>query len=80
MRQVCNLALDVEDCIESVIQLDKSSWWRRLLPSCVPAAAPVAALDDAATDMKMLKARVQDIGERSRRYGHIGDCSLKAPS
>ncbi|WVZ51228.1 hypothetical protein U9M48_002390 [Paspalum notatum var. saurae] len=77
-RQVRNLALDVEDCIELVV-LDKSSWWRRLLPSCVPAAAPVTALDDAATDMKMLRARVQDIGERSRRYGHIGDCSLKAP-
>ncbi|CAL4895594.1 unnamed protein product [Urochloa decumbens] len=74
VRQVRNMALDVEDCIESTVQLDdKSSWWRRLLPSCMPPAAPVAALDDAVADIQLLKARVEAMGQRNSRYSHIDD-------
>uniref|UniRef100_K3ZNR6 NB-ARC domain-containing protein n=1 Tax=Setaria italica TaxID=4555 RepID=K3ZNR6_SETIT len=78
VRQVRNMALDVEDCIESAVHLDKkSSWWRRLLPSCMPPAAQAAALDDAVHDIELLKARVEAMGERNRRYSHIGDSSSK---
>ncbi|WVZ98179.1 hypothetical protein U9M48_043648 [Paspalum notatum var. saurae] len=70
VRQVRNTALDVEDCIESVVHLDNSSnWWRRLLPSCVPASAPAASLDSAVADLELLKARVEAMGQRNMRYG-----------
>lgn len=76
--QVRNLALDVEDCIESVVHLaNKSSWWRHLLPSWLPPAAPVAALEDAIADMELLKARVDAMGQRNMRYRHIGDSSSR---
>ncbi|CAN6372929.1 unnamed protein product [Urochloa humidicola] len=78
VRQVRNMALDVEDCIESTVQLDdNSSWWRRLLPSCMPPAAPAVALDDAVADIQLLKARVEAMGQRNRRYSHIGDSSSR---
>jgi hypothetical protein len=79
VRQVRNMALDMEDCIESVVILDgKSNWWRRMLPSCVPAAASVADLDAAVADIEQLKARVEAMGQRNSRYSSIvGDCSSK---
>ncbi|CAL4991688.1 unnamed protein product [Urochloa decumbens] len=73
VRQVRNMALDVEDCIESAVHFnDESNWWRRMLPSCVPAAVPVAHLDAVITDMELLKARVAAMGDRNMRYNRIG--------
>ncbi|CAO2142328.1 unnamed protein product [Urochloa humidicola] len=74
VRQVRNMALDVEDCIESTVQLDdKSSWWRRLLPSCMPPAAPAVALDDAVADIQLLKALRADVSascDQRNSFGH----------
>lgn len=70
VRQVRDVALDVEDCIDCVVHLDKgSNWWRRLLPSCLPAAA----LDDAAAGIELVKARVEALGQRNRRYRYMDD-------
>lgn len=82
VRQVRNMALDVEDCIESVVHLDddKTHWWRRLLPSCVPAAAPAAHLDSAVADLELLKARVEAMGQRNLRYSRIGDPAGSKPT
>jgi hypothetical protein len=70
------MTLDVEECIETVVHLDDDNttqWWRRLLPSCLPAAAMAAHLDSAVTDMELLKARVEAMGHRNLRYSRIGD-------
>ncbi|CAL4983136.1 unnamed protein product [Urochloa decumbens] len=75
VRQVRNMALDVEDCIESGVHLeDKSRWWRRMLPSssCVPSAG-ADDLDATVADMELLKARVEAMGHRNLRYSRIGD-------
>ncbi|CAO2141470.1 unnamed protein product [Urochloa humidicola] len=72
VRQVRNTALDVEDCIESVVHMDnRSNYWRRLLPSCMSASAPAASLDAAVADLELLKARVEAMGQRNVRYGLI---------
>ncbi|RLM50342.1 hypothetical protein C2845_PMPSC049109 [Panicum miliaceum] len=80
VRQVRNMALDVEDCIESVVLMDIKSHWmwrtlRRLLPFCFLAAAPAEALDDAVTAIELLKSRVEAMGQRNERYRHIGGSS-----
>ncbi|KAJ1275693.1 hypothetical protein BS78_05G155500 [Paspalum vaginatum] len=69
VRQVRDLALDVEDCIEFVIALgDRSNWWRRMIPPCLPAAARISELDEAVADIELLKARVEAMGQRNLRY------------
>lgn len=84
VRQVRNMALDVEDCIESVVLMDmKSDWWRRLLGrlgscrACMLGAAPPTALDDAVTAIELLKSRVEAMGQRNERYMHIGGSGSK---
>uniref|UniRef100_K3ZP12 NB-ARC domain-containing protein n=1 Tax=Setaria italica TaxID=4555 RepID=K3ZP12_SETIT len=78
VRQVRDMALDVEDCIDSILYLDnKSSWWRRMLPSWVPAAAPAVALDNAVAGIELLKARVEAMGQRNLRYNHTGNPGSK---
>ncbi|CAL4995261.1 unnamed protein product [Urochloa decumbens] len=78
VRQVRNLALDVEDCIESVVVVDviksHGHWWRRLLSfsSCLRAVA-APQLDDAVNAIELLKSRVEAVGKRNERYRHIGD-------
>ncbi|CAN6362733.1 unnamed protein product [Urochloa humidicola] len=77
VRQVRDLAYDVEDCIEFVIHLDgRKSWWRRLRPSwlcsCCVAAAPLP-LDEAVAEIEQLKARVEDVSSRNSRYSLISD-------
>uniref|UniRef100_A0ACD5XU96 Uncharacterized protein n=1 Tax=Avena sativa TaxID=4498 RepID=A0ACD5XU96_AVESA len=71
VRQLRDLAFDVEDCVEFVVHLDKNSaWWWRVVPSCV---APPWHLDEAAAEIKQLKARVEDVSHRNMRYNLIGD-------
>lgn len=74
VRQLRDLAFDVEDWVEFVAHLDKdkslcSCWWR-LVPSwAVPRhLAPQRHLDEAAAEMKLLKARVNDVSQRNTRY------------
>nr|CAB3490287.1 unnamed protein product [Digitaria exilis] len=81
VRQVGNMALDVEDCIEIIVNLDKKPhWWRRMmLPWCMPTAAAWKDLDAAVANIEQLKARVEAMGQRNLRYNHnrIGDSSHK---
>ncbi|CAN6243713.1 unnamed protein product [Urochloa humidicola] len=71
VRQLRDLAFDVEDCVEFVVHLDKNSaWWWRAVPSCV---VPPRALDEAAAQIRQLKARVEDVSQRNTRYSLISD-------
>ncbi|RLN09610.1 hypothetical protein C2845_PM11G07830 [Panicum miliaceum] len=55
VRQLRDLAFDVENWVEFVVHIDtpKSGAWD---------------LDEAAADMKLLKARVEDLSHRNTRY------------
>ncbi|KAL6868110.1 hypothetical protein ACP4OV_014955 [Aristida adscensionis] len=76
VRQVRDLAYDVEDCIEFVVHLDnKPNWWRRLLPPCV--SVVTLPLDEAVTELEKLKARVEDVSRRNSRYSLISDSGSK---
>uniref|UniRef100_A0A0D9XU25 NB-ARC domain-containing protein n=1 Tax=Leersia perrieri TaxID=77586 RepID=A0A0D9XU25_9ORYZ len=78
VRQVRDLAYDVEDCIEFVLHLDKRarspltswlpSWWTRMLPSLI---APTLPLDEADAEIKRLRARVEDVSHRNTRYSLV---------
>jgi hypothetical protein len=73
VRQLRDLAFDVEDCIEFVVHLDdKSAWWWRVVPSCI---APTLPLDLAVANIKTLKERVIDISQRNMRYNITRDSS-----
>ncbi|CAN6372128.1 unnamed protein product [Urochloa humidicola] len=78
VSQVRNMALDVEDCIESVVLVDtKSHWCSHFVPSCILPDGPAAALDDAVTAAELLKSRVEAMGQRNGRYWHIRDSGSK---
>ncbi|KQJ91713.1 putative disease resistance RPP13-like protein 2 isoform X2 [Brachypodium distachyon] len=78
VKQLRDLAYDVEDCIEFVIHVDeKLIWWRCLLPSCMVASPP---LDQAVSDVNQLKARVEDVSKRNMRYNLISDSSSSKPA
>ncbi|EMS58012.1 Disease resistance protein RPM1 [Triticum urartu] len=75
VRQLRDLAFDVEDCVEFVIHLDKASRWdwvRRLTSSLICMARPPLPLDEAVEEIKRLKARVEDVSQRNTRYNLIG--------
>ncbi|KAK1646450.1 hypothetical protein QYE76_064255 [Lolium multiflorum] len=76
VRQIRELAYDVEDCIEFVLHLDKKSqWWRRMLPPFI--AAATQPLDEAIAEIRQLKARVEDVSSRNARYSLISDSGSK---
>uniref|UniRef100_A0ACD5ZK31 Uncharacterized protein n=1 Tax=Avena sativa TaxID=4498 RepID=A0ACD5ZK31_AVESA len=71
VRHVRKVAYDVQDCIDLVIHLDdKSTWRRRLLPSCWREPLP---LDVAVAEIEQLKARVEDVSKCYKRYNLIND-------
>ncbi|XP_066378650.1 disease resistance protein Pik-2-like [Miscanthus floridulus] len=77
VRQLRNLAFDVEDCVEYVVHLDlddgkSSRWgWLRRLWYTVNCRAPPLPLDVAVADIKQLKARVEDVSQRNIRYNNL---------
>jgi hypothetical protein len=77
VRQLRNLAVDVEDCVEFIVHLDKkSTWgWLRRLWHTVYCNAPPLPLDMAISEIELLKARVQDVSHRNTRYNLIMDSS-----
>lgn len=80
VRQIRDLAFDVEDCVELDISLDiKSDWswiWR-VVPSCM---VPPRPLDQAVAEIHLLKARVQDVSQRNTRYNLIGSDGVSGVS
>lgn len=76
VRQLRDLAFDVEDWVEFVAHLEKDESWCscacgwRLVPSwAVPRCLePPRDLDVATAEMKLLKARVHDVSQRNTRY------------
>ncbi|CAL4950963.1 unnamed protein product [Urochloa decumbens] len=73
VRQIRDLAYDVEDCIEFVVHLDKKNrWWLRLLhpARCIIRCLPEIPLDVAVADIEQLKAMVEDVSRRNERYSH----------
>ncbi|XP_037463289.1 disease resistance protein Pik-2-like [Triticum dicoccoides] len=80
VRQVRELAYDVEDCIEFVVHLDtKTGWWWRMVPSwCIGLPPSQLSLDEAVSEIGQLKARVEDVSTRNSRYNLISDSGSKA--
>uniref|UniRef100_A0ACD5WFR3 Uncharacterized protein n=1 Tax=Avena sativa TaxID=4498 RepID=A0ACD5WFR3_AVESA len=73
VRQIRDLAFDVEDCVEFVVHLDKPSRWdwvRRLASSFLVCMSPLL-LDMAVAEIKQLRTRVEDISQRNTRYNLI---------
>jgi hypothetical protein len=76
VRQLRDLAFDVEDCVEFVVHLhldrgkslSAACLWRAVVPSCM---APPRPLDEAAAEIELLKARVEDVSQRNTRYNLI---------
>ncbi|XP_047056007.1 disease resistance protein Pik-2-like [Lolium rigidum] len=76
VRQIRDLAFDVEDCVEFVVHLDKKTslgWLWRFGLMVVSCDAPPLPLDKAVNDIKDIKARVEDVCQRNVRYNLIVD-------
>ncbi|CAO2143336.1 unnamed protein product [Urochloa humidicola] len=80
VRQIRDLAYDVEDCIEFVVHLDKRSrlWLRVLQPMrwFMPCLQPLQ-LDEAVAELEWLRARVEELSARNERYNLINDSGSK---
>jgi hypothetical protein len=71
VRQIRELASDLEDGIELAVHLDmESTWWLRMIPSCI---APTLPLDEAEAEIKELRDRVEELSGRNKRYNIIPD-------
>jgi hypothetical protein len=75
MRQMRELAYDLEDSINCIKFVDSSrDWWWRLFPPFLTGPLP---LDLAVQEIMALKARVEDVSARNSRYQLIGDFGSK---
>ncbi|KAM3300440.1 hypothetical protein ACQJBY_041449 [Aegilops geniculata] len=81
VKQLRDLAFDVEDCVEFVVHLDNNdsslTWLWRVVPSCM-APPQTRDLDKVVAELKALKARVEDVSQRNTRYNLISDASSQA--
>nr|CAB3503354.1 unnamed protein product [Digitaria exilis] len=81
VRQVRELSYDAEDSIESILLLDtKRSFWtfcRRLLASFNCDSGALSPLEQAVDEIKLLKARVEEVSSRNMRYNLIDDSGSK---
>ncbi|CAM0909060.1 unnamed protein product [Alopecurus aequalis] len=72
VKHIRQLAYDIEDSVENVVQLDsiyKPVFWGRLLPFfCITPSLP---LDEAVQEIEHLKGRVEDVNNCYRRYNLI---------
>ncbi|XP_047053091.1 disease resistance protein Pik-2-like [Lolium rigidum] len=75
VRQMRELAYDLEDLIAFVVHMERTSSWSRVLQLCM--ALPPGPLDMAADEIEQLKARVEDVSRRNSRYSLIGDSGSK---
>jgi hypothetical protein len=74
VRQLRNVAFDVEDCVEFVVHLEIKSLCcgclRRACQKVCYCLSPLP-LDVAIAEIKQLKARVEDVSQRNTRYNLI---------
>ncbi|CAO2147215.1 unnamed protein product [Urochloa humidicola] len=85
VRQLRDLAFDVEDCVEFVVHLDNNdsswTWVWRLVPPCLGLAPPrTRELDEAVAELKRLKAIVEEVSRRNTRYNLISDSDNSSPT
>uniref|UniRef100_A0ACD5UIG7 Uncharacterized protein n=1 Tax=Avena sativa TaxID=4498 RepID=A0ACD5UIG7_AVESA len=72
VRKVRELAYDVEECIDFIVHLDtKTSWCWRIVPSFMAGAA--IPLDQAADEIKQIKASVEELSTMNKRYNLFSD-------
>ncbi|KAF0899999.1 hypothetical protein E2562_026241 [Oryza meyeriana var. granulata] len=70
VQQVRDLAYDVEDCLQDfAVRVGKPSWWRKCSPRTLLERRSVA------NKMKELRAKVEDVSQRSVRYRLIDGTS-----
>ncbi|CAM0878879.1 unnamed protein product [Alopecurus aequalis] len=74
VRQMRELAYEMEDWIEFVVGMHRTNGWSILFPPCIASPQP---LDVAAGEIEELKARVVDVSTRNMRYGLISDSGSK---
>ncbi|KAF0899993.1 hypothetical protein E2562_026235 [Oryza meyeriana var. granulata] len=73
VKQVRDLAYDVEDCLQDfAVRVRKPSWWCKCSPSMLLERRRVAQ------KMKELRAKVEDVSQRSVRYRLIDGSGSKA--
>uniref|UniRef100_R7VZM3 Uncharacterized protein n=1 Tax=Aegilops tauschii TaxID=37682 RepID=R7VZM3_AEGTA len=78
VRQLRDLAFDVEDCVEFIIHLDNDSTWKwvwRMVPSCM-APPRTRDLDGAVVELKQLKARVEESQSPAVQLGTTGPSTM----
>uniref|UniRef100_A0A0D9XAA6 Uncharacterized protein n=1 Tax=Leersia perrieri TaxID=77586 RepID=A0A0D9XAA6_9ORYZ len=74
VKQVRDVAYDVEDCLQDyIVQLERPSWWSRRL-SCTT----LKERHHIATMMKDLRAKVEDVSQRNSRYQLISGLAADA--
>lgn len=76
--QVRDLSYDTEDCMDFIVHMDtKRPLWSVLrhlvVASCTCKSGAVSPLDEVAAEIRVLKARVEDVSRRKMRYGLLND-------
>uniref|UniRef100_A0A0E0IF77 Uncharacterized protein n=1 Tax=Oryza nivara TaxID=4536 RepID=A0A0E0IF77_ORYNI len=74
VKQVRDVAYDVEDCLQDyAVRLEKPSWWR--LPCTM-----LRERHRIANEMKELRAKVEDVSQRNMRYNLLGGSAAASKS